>query len=73
MTQYEYLTPIFGKEIEITKQKLNIDDIHQLNIENLEAIQNLKLTQRMTKSQTTGGTVIVSIVLLPEIIFCIRR
>lgn len=71
MKQYEYLTPIFGKEIELTKQSLNIEDIHQMNIDNLEAIQNLKL--RMTSSQTIGGTVIASIVLLPLIIFCIHR
>lgn len=69
--QYEYLTPIFGKEIDIVRQNPNIEEIHQMNIDNLEEIKNLKF--RMTSSQTIGGTVIASIALLPLIIFCIRR
>lgn len=69
--QHEYLTPIFGKEIIITKQKTGIDEVHQMNLDNLEEIKNLKL--HMTGSQIIGGIVIASIVLLPLIIFCFRR
>ena len=67
----EYLTPIFGKEIEIIKQTPNIEEIHQMYIDNLEEIQTLKL--HIISSQTLGGLAISSIILFPLIILCIRR
>lgn len=71
ISQHEYLTPIFGKEIEIFKQKTDIEEIHQMNLNNLEEIQRLKL--HMNSSQTLGGIAIFSIILLPLTILCIRR
>lgn len=67
----EYLTPIFGKEIEPIKHTPDIEEIHQMNINNLEEIQRLKL--HMIGSQTLGGLVITSTLLLSLIILCIRR
>ncbi|XP_055617587.1 uncharacterized protein LOC129762971 [Toxorhynchites rutilus septentrionalis] len=67
----EYLTPIFGKEIETIKQKPDIEEIHQMNIENLEEIQRLKL--HMISSQTLGGLAIASTILSIVIILCIHR
>lgn len=69
--QHEFLTPIFGKEIIITKQRTDIEDLHQMNLNNLEEINSLKF--HMTSSLTLGGIVIASLVSLPLIIFCIRR
>lgn len=69
--QQEFLTPIFGKEIIITKQRTDIEELHQMNLNNLEEINSLKF--HMTSSQTLGGIVIASLVSLPLIIFCIRR
>lgn len=69
--QHEYLTPIFGKEITITKQKTNLEELHRMNLNNLEEIKRLKL--HMISSQTFGGFAIASIVLLPLTIFCIHR
>lgn len=71
INHHEYLTPIFGKEIEIIKQKTDINEIHQMNLDNLKEIQRLKF--HMTSSQTLGGIAIASIVFLPLTIFCIRR
>lgn len=71
INQHEYLTPIFGKEIEVIKQKVDIEEIQQLNFNNLQEIQRLRL--HMISSQTLGGTAIASIILLPLIIFCIHR
>lgn len=71
VNQHTYLTPIFGKEIETIKQKGDSEDIHQLNLNNLEEIKRLKL--HMISSQTIGGIAISSIVLCLFSIICIRR
>lgn len=68
---HEFLTPIFGKEIIITKQRTDMEELHQMNTNNLEEIKSLKI--HITSSQTLGGIFIAFFVSLPLIIFCIRR
>lgn len=71
LKQHEYLTPIFGKEIEVTQHRLDIEEVHEMNLNNLEEIRKLKL--HITGSQALGGIAIASIVLLPLFLLCIRR
>lgn len=69
--QQEYFTPIFGKEIEVSKRNTNIEEVHQMNLQNLEEIRKLKL--HIAGSHMLGAIALASLILLPLIIFCIRR
>lgn len=55
----QFSTPIFGKQIVPNNHPPSVEEIHQINLENLEEITNIRL--QLFKSQTIGGLAIASI------------
>lgn len=67
----EFSTPIFGKQIEPRNQLPDIEEIHQVNMENLEEITRIRL--QLFKSQTIGGLTIASITIFLLIVVYLHR
>ncbi|XP_065087120.1 uncharacterized protein LOC135708876, partial [Ochlerotatus camptorhynchus] len=55
----EFSTPIFGKQKKPNNHPPSMEEIHQVNLENLEELTRIRL--QLFKSQTIGGFAIASI------------
>lgn len=69
--QPDYFIPLLGNKVEIDKHKPNIDEIHQLNIKNVEELKEVKL--RLTHNNAIGGVIITSFGVLLLILFYLHR
>lgn len=67
----EFSTPIFGKQIEYTNNTPSVEEIHQINLENLEELTRIRL--RLFKSQAIGGIAITSITIFLLIVVYLHR
>lgn len=67
----EFSKPIFGKQIEPNNHPPSMEEIHQVNLENLEELTRIRL--QLFKSQTIGGFAIASITIFLLIVVYLHR
>lgn len=69
--QPDYFIPLFGGNVEIDKRKPSIEEIHHLNLRNVEELTEVKL--RLSHHKTIGAIIIVTLVVISLILLYFHR
>lgn len=71
ISSQEFSTPIFGKKIERDNYTPTMEEMHQVNLQNLEEVTRIRL--QLYQSQTIGGFAIASLTIAILILVFIHR